>query len=173
MMTALGACEPATHTEEPPQPLALDVSCGEDGRLVTRLFGSIAANIDWSTRDFQCESMPRPNGAGIRLRFTGAVANEQLALIIALPDLRPGQSGKEFASNVTVTVEDSGRFFSSPNLESCWTDVTSQDQPAADEGRYTLSGTLYCVMPLGELNGDAAVSVPELSFASIVNWGNK
>jgi hypothetical protein len=117
--------------------------------------------------------MPRPNGAGIRLRMTGAVANEQLAFIIALPDLKPGQSGKEFASNVTVTVEDSGRFFSSPNMESCWTDVTSQDQSATDEGRYTLSGTLYCVIPLGELNGDAAVSVPELSFASIVDWGNK
>ena len=114
-----------------------------------------------------------PNSAGIRLRFTGAVGDEQLAFIIALPDLKPGQSGKEFASNVTLTVEGSGRFFSNPNMDSCWTDVTSVEQPAADGGLHTLTGTLYCVTPLGELNGDSSVSVTELSFASIVDWGNK
>lgn len=105
------------------------------------------------------------------LIITFLTACEQVAL--ALPELRPGQSGKEFANNVTVTVEGSGRFFSSPNMESCWTDVVPEKQPAADEDRYTLTGMLYCVSPLGELNGDSAVSVAELSFASIVNWSNK
>lgn len=52
------------------------------------------------------------------LIITFLAACEQV--VIALPDLKPGQSGKEFASN-----------------------------------------------------GDAAVSVAELSFASIVNWSNK
>lgn len=141
--------------------------------FAARLSGGISVDVEWSSETLRCESMARPNGAGIRLRFTGAVADEQLAFIIALPDLRPGQSGKEFASNVTVTVEGSGRFFSSPNMESCWTDVVSDKQPAADEDRYTLTGMLYCVSPLGEFNGDAAVSVAELSFANIVNWSNK
>jgi len=104
------------------------------------------------------------------LIITFLTACEQVAL--ALPDLKPGQSGKEFASKVTVTVEGSGRFFSSPNMESCWTDVVSEKQSAANEDRYTLTGMLYCVSPLGEFNDDAAASVAELSFTSIVDWSN-
>ncbi len=173
IITSLTACEQATLAEQPSQPPALEASCGASGMLAARLFGGISADIEWSTENLRCESLARPNGAGIRLRFTGAVADEQLAFIIALPGLRPGQSGQEFASNVTVTVEGSGRFFSSPNMESCWTDVTSEEQPAAGAGRYTLTGTLYCVSPLGELNGDAAVSLSELSFTSIVDWSNE
>jgi hypothetical protein len=173
LIAPLVACEPASHAEQAREPVVVDSSCGENGMLATRLFGGITADIEWSADSVRCESMSRPNSAGIRLRFTGAVDDEQLAFIIALPDLEPGQSGKEFASNVTVTVEGSGRFFSNPNMDSCWTDVMSEEQTAADDGRYTLTGTLYCVTPLGELNGDTAVSVTELSFASIVDWSNK
>ena len=173
IITFLTACEQANITEQASQPPALDASCGANGMFAARLFGGISVDVEWSSETLRCKSMARPNGAGIRLRFTGAVADERLAFNIDLRELRPGQSGKEFASNVTVTVEGSGRFFSSPNMESCWTDVVSEKQPAADEDRYTLTGMLYCVSPLGELNGDSAVSVAELSFASIVNWSNK
>jgi len=172
LIAPLVACEPASHAKQTREPEVDDSSCGENGMLATRLFGGITADIEWSADSVRCESMSHPNSAGIRLSFTGAVGNEQLAFIIALPDLNPGQSGKEFASNVTLTVEGSGRFFSNPNMDSCWTDVTSVEQPAADGGRYTVTGTLYCVTPLGELNGDTAVSITELSFASIVDWGN-
>lgn len=173
LIAPLVACEPASHAQQTREPVVDDSSCGENGMLATRLYGGIKADIEWSADSVRCESMSRPNSAGIRLRFTGAVGDEQLAFIIALPDLKPGQSGKEFASNVTLTVEGSGRFFSNPNMDSCWTDVTSVELPAADGGRYTLTGTLYCVTPLGELNGDSSVSITELSFASIVDWGNK
>ena len=63
----------------------------------------------------QCESMRRPDDRGVRLRFTGEVAGERLAVIIAMPELEPGVTGPEFDSIVTVTVEGSGRFFSTPN----------------------------------------------------------
>ncbi len=173
LIAPLAACEPASHVEQAREPVVVESSCGENGMLATRLFGGITADIEWSAESVRCESMSRPNSAGIRLHFTGAVDDEQLAFIIALPDLKPGQSGKEFASNVTVTVEGSGRFFSSPNMDSCWTDVTSGEQQTADDGRYTLTGTLYCVTPLGELNGDTAVSITELSFTSLVDWSNR
>ena len=152
IITFLTACEQVNITEQASQPPALDASCRANGMFAARLFGGISVDVEWSSETLRCKSMAR---------------------IIALPDLRPGQSGKEFASNVTVTIEGSGRFFSSPNMESCWTDVVSEKQPATDEDRYTLTGMLYCVSPLGELNGDSAVSVAELSFASIVNWSNK
>ena len=120
-----------------------------------------------------CESMLRPGGQGIRLRFAGNVTDERLAIIIAVPDLQAGEPAVGLPSNVTITVEGSGRFFSTPNLDSCWTDVNSPIVVSDEKGSYAISGTLYCVSPLGEVNGDAAVSIPELSFTTIVNWEDK
>lgn len=117
--------------------------------------------------------MQRPGGAGIRLRFSGDVAGERLAIIIAIPDMQRGETAVELPSNVTTTVEGSGRFFSTPDLDSCWTDINSQTAISGDNGSYAISGTLYCVTPLGEVNGDAAVSIPELSFTTVVDWEEK
>ena len=173
LLAPLGACAPEASQEAVPAAIAVESTCGEHGKLSTELFGVLNVGVDWSGERLQCESMLRPDGRGIRLRFTGTVSDEQLAIIIAMPELEPGQSGTEFASNVTVTVEGSGRFFSTPNMDSCWTEVISQEQLVDDEGRYALTGTLYCVTPLGELNGDAAVSMSELTFTSIVDWSSK
>jgi len=117
--------------------------------------------------------MQRPDGAGIRLRFAGDIAGERLAFIIAIPDMQRGEPAAELPSNVTATVEGSGRFFSTPNLDSCWTDVYSQTALSGDNDSFAISGTLYCVAPLGEVNGDAAVSIQELSFTTVVKWEEK
>ena len=118
----------------------------------------------------RCESMQRPGGEGIRMRFTGDVSGERLAIIIAIPDMQAGKQAAELPSNVTVTVEGSGRFYNTPNLDSCWTDISSQSAVPGARGSYAVSGTLYCVSPLGQVNGDTAVSIPELSFSTIVKW---
>ena len=117
-----------------------------------------------------CDSMQRPNGEGVRLRFVGDVSGERLAIIIALPDLNPGDSAVEIPSNVTASVEGSGRFFSTPDLDSCWTEVFSQTKLAKGDDMYAIEATLFCVAPLGEINGIAAVSIPEFTFSSILNW---
>jgi len=117
-----------------------------------------------------CENMLRPNNDGIRLRFVGDVEGEKLALIIAIPGLSEGEAGAELPSNVTTTVEGSGRFFSTPNLDSCWTDIHSQSPVADATNLSELSGTLFCVAPLGEINSDNAVSIPELTFTTLVRW---
>ena len=104
------------------------------------------------------------------MRFTGEVTGEQLVIIIAVPDMQAGEQAAELPSNVTVTVEGSGRFYNTPNLDSCWTDVSSQSAVPGARGPYVVSGTLYCVSPLGQVNGDSAVSIPELSFSTVVKW---
>lgn len=104
------------------------------------------------------------------MQFTGDVAGERLAIIITIPDMQAGEPAAELPSNVTVTVEGSGRFYNTPNLDSCWTDVDSQSAVPGARGSYAISGTLYCVSPLGQVNGDAAVSIPELSFSTVVKW---
>lgn len=117
--------------------------------------------------------MLRPEGEGIRLRFTGNAADSELAIILAMPELRRGVAGNESPTVVTLTVEGSGRFFSTPTLGSCWTDIVTHDRIGDSGERYEVSGTLYCVAPLGEINGDAAISIPELNFRGIIDWSTK
>ena len=173
LLGPLDACgepaEPKFDAASPPPPR----SCGDNGTAKSSLYGGIETEINWSADDMVCDSMRRPNGEGVRLRFVGDVSGERLAIIIALPDLNPGATDVEIPSNVTATVEGSGRFFSTPNLDSCWTEVISQTKLANDNDAYIIEGTLFCVAPLGEVNGDAAVSIPEFNFSSILNWSGK
>jgi hypothetical protein len=176
LLAPLGACEPAADAELLPTPVAKTapekLSCGENGALQGSLIGGIEAAISWTAGEMVCESMPRPNGEGIRLRFAGKIGDEHLAIIVAMPAFVAGAAGVEVPSNVTATVEGSGRFFSTPGLESCWTEISAQTALAERDGSYAVDGTLFCIAPLGELNGDAAVTIPELTFSTIVNWKN-
>ena len=173
LFSTLGACEPAAVEQPAPSPALADSGCAENGALQTTLFGSLETTVSWSGSEMICESMLRPDGQGIRLRFAGDVAGERLAIIIAVPSLVSVEPAAGLPSNVTITVEGSGRFFSTPNLDSCWMDVISQTAVPGKVDSYDISGTLYCLSPLGEVNGNTAVSVPELSFTTIVTWEDK
>lgn len=171
----LFGCGQATDgpVSEEEQPSATERSCGDNGRLSTALYGSIAREINWSADALRCESMLRPDGKGVRLRFIGNISEDDLSIILALPELLPEATDPESPTVVTLTVEGSGRFFTTPTLESCWSDILAQD-PIGDSGsRYDISGTLYCVAPLGEINGSAAISIPEMAFRGIVDWNAK
>jgi len=172
ILLLLGACERPAGGEPPPELAAapVDSGCGGTGRLSTRLYGSIARQISWSDAELRCESMLRPDGEGVRLRFIGDAANSRLAIILAMPEMRRDGSNQELPTVVTLTVEGSGRFFSTPTLESCWSDIETQAPIEQGGDLYDVSGTLYCVAPLGEINGDAAISIPRLEFRSIVDW---
>ena len=117
--------------------------------------------------------MPRPEGAGSRLRFAGPAGDLSIAIIIAMPDLERGAAARELGSNVTVIEEGGGRFFSTAGLGNCWTDV--HEQRPADDGSdgYFVTGTLYCIAPLAEVNGDSSITVRELEFGGYLDWGAK
>jgi hypothetical protein len=171
-LTLLGACERTPQPDASPQETEIVAapSCGSDGRLTTQLYGSIERQISWSSGELTCESMLRPEGKGIRLRFTGIAADSKLAILLALPELQRGSTVVESPTVVTFTVEGSGRFFSTPTIEACWSDIAAQELIEDDGDRYAISGTLYCVAPLGEINGVAAISIPKLEFSGIVDW---
>lgn len=153
-----------------PEPAAARVGCGEFGFLRGDVFGALEGPIEWGDTALNCEGMPRPEGRGARLRFSGTAGSLPIAIIIAIPDLERAQAAAELASNVTLIEEGNGRFFSTASLDNCWTDV--EEQIAVDEGdpRYLVVGTLYCIAPLIEVNGDASVSIPELSFSGFLDW---
>ena len=144
-------------------------TCSDLGSLRGFLSGAIRADLDWDDAALRCESMLRPDDHGVRLRFSGEVDGKRLAIIIAMPMLEAGATGPEFDSIVTITVEGSGRFFTTPNLASCWTELTT-NTPLDGEARHHIAGELSCVAPLGEYNGSAFVDVRDLRFSGVADW---
>ena len=114
--------------------------------------------------------MVRPEDQGVRMRFSGSISDELLAIIIAMPTLEPGKTGTDFDAVVTVTVEGSGRFFSTPTLGSCWADVNRNTPLDVLSTVHIVAGHLACVGPLGEFNGDAFVEISDLRFSGIAKW---
>jgi hypothetical protein len=155
---------PATAPEPAPS------TCGGRGAVRASLSGAISAEIDWPDQALRCESMLRPDDRGVRLRLSGEAGGERLSIIIAMPELEAGAAGAEFDAVVTITVEGSGRFFSTPNLGSCWADVQTNAPLDNGTGLYHVAGELSCVAPLGEFNGDAFVDIRRLSFGGVADW---
>ena len=177
LIVSLAACEePAA---EPPAvvdtaaPIEAESTCGNRGQLSGTIAGAINVQLDWSDDDLRCESMPRPDSQGVRLRFSGEVGDERLAVIVAMPALEAGATGEEFDSNVTITVEGSGRFFSTPNLDTCWTEVATNEALDDETDVFIVVGSLSCVAPLGEINGDAFVDIRDLRFSGIADWNGQ
>ena len=159
---------PAAETGPRAQPVAS--TCAERGSLKASLSGALSAEIDWPDEAVSCDSMLRPDDRGVRLRLSGEVGGERLAVIIAMPGLAAGATGADFDAVVTITVEGSGRFFSTPNLGSCWADVQTNAPLEDGSDLYNVGGNLSCVAPLGEFNGNAFVDVQRLSFSGIADW---
>lgn len=168
LATACGD-EPAARPHEMPE----KTSCVPDGSLQAEIYGGLRASLSWDAAVLECEGMPRPDGEGARLRFAGPADAEdgprRLAVILGLPDLERGRTGSELPTNVTMIEEDEGRFFSNRELTNCWTDIREQARAAGSE-QFRISGILYCVSPLSELNGSSSVTIPELEFVGELDW---
>jgi hypothetical protein len=148
-------------------------SCGVQGYLSTELFGALAGKIEWTSTSFECEGMPRPGGNGARLRFAGDIDGEhKIAFIIALPELRRGETGNEYQSKVTVIEEGVGRFFTSGDNDICWTDIVELESVEESDSEFSVGGTLYCVAPLPEINGDSDVIIRDLNFRGRLDWNS-
>jgi len=174
---ALLGCKPTA--QERPAPtntadLEAALRCGNTGELRGDLYGEIAGRLNWDKYALECSGMPRPEGRGARLRFAGTLedGNRRIAIIIAIPDLGRDALGNEYRSNVTVIEEGNGRFFSTPDLDNCLSDITILNTLDDDGDAYSLGGLLYCVSPLPEVNGASSISIPELHFQGLLDWSS-
>ena len=177
--TGLGltACQepgPDAVADAPPAltPAAtLDEGCADSAFVRGRILGAIEADIDWTQAGLACAGGPRPDGEGARLRFAKTLdGGPGLTVIIALPALKRRITGKNLLANVTVIVEGEARFFSTQNRETCWADVTDNEN-SGDE-RYAVEGELYCIGALAEVNGNGSVTIDGLQFRGTVDWGS-
>lgn len=168
----VSGCQPAAESATAAVPeVTATALCGEQGYLSTELFGALASKIEWAAADVECEGMPRPGGDGARLRFAGNIHGDQkIAFIIALPDLRRGDTGKEYDSKVTIIEEGVGRFFTTGDNDICWTDIVELQGVDGSDSEFTVGGTLYCVAPLTEVNGDSDITLRDLKFRGMLDW---
>jgi hypothetical protein len=145
-----------------------------DCEIRARIIGALSADIAWTGTNLTCEGMPRPGGAGARLKFAGASPDggRPIAIIIAVPDLVRNEAARELASNVTLIEEGGGRFFSTANLDICMTDIHSSQELPGSANRSSVSGAVYCVAPLAQVNGKSSVSIPQLSFTGLIDWSS-
>ena len=139
-------------------------------RLSGSVYGAIEGAIDWQAANLRCEGMPRPAGAGARLRFAGPhpSGDGTLAVIVALPAHERDTLAESIDGRVTMIEEGNGRFFAANEAGSCWIDIL--DVTALDENRELTTGRLYCIRPLAEVNGSSSLTVPELEFSGLVDW---
>ncbi len=156
--------EPATDIE------TADAPAVDGCRLSGELYGAIEGDIDWQAADLSCEGMPRPAGAGARLRFAGPHPDGDgtLAVIVALPAYARDTLAESLDSRITMIEEGSGRFFAANEAGNCWVDVLSV--ASLDEDRDLATGRLYCIGPLAEINGSTSLTVPELEFSGLIDW---
>jgi len=178
VLILISGCQPGVESAPTAvAEVAATVSCGEQGYLSTELFGALAGKIEWTATDLECEGMPRPAGNGARLHFAGNVSSGEsddlkIAFIIALPELRRGDTGTEYQSKVTVIAEGVGRFFSTGDNDICWTDILELERIEDSDSDFSIGGTLYCVAPLPEINGDSDITILDLNFRGQLDWNS-
>jgi hypothetical protein len=175
----LAACEaPVTAADESAAADTLAPGCIADGQLSVQLYGSVRTTLAWEGAELECDGMIRPEDEGARLRFAGplpaaepGVEQRSLAIIFGIPDLREGETARELPTNVTFIEEGVGRFFSTQDTDSCWTDVMVQERiTAGGPAEYRIGGVLYCVAPLAELNGSSSINFTDIEFTGRLSW---
>jgi len=165
-------CNPANESiQAERQEIMSTNECGDQGYLSAELYGAIETTVNWAATDLHCEGMKRPSSRGARLRFSGHAGDgKNIAFIISLPDLQLGETGEEYRSNITLIEEGGGRFFSTADLEICWTDIDGVESVDDTNTRFAISGAVYCVAPLTEVNGDSDVSIRDFRFRGLLDW---
>jgi len=155
---APGSQQIAGRTPQDLPPCLLD----RTGYLRGGLYGAIRADIDWRGTDLLCDGMMRPEDSGIRLVFTTADAGGTV-LLLGIDEIRPGATGTDFPTNITIIDGASGTFFSTPGKDRCWTTIQSNVQLRG--GNWRVEGELYCVSAIPAVSVPGAVTLGDFSFA--------
>jgi hypothetical protein len=147
---------------------------GQEGFLTMRLRGSIDEEVRWIEPALACEGMSRPDGRGLRLRFAGPRAGNELAVVFAAPTLGAGASGRSVPVNVTLLDGAGERIYGTQGDSRCAFDEVEQ-QPLAGATlpprSYRVSGRGFCTAPARAMDGSGSVILTRFDFAGLVSWG--
>lgn len=144
-----------------------------DALLRARLRGAIEADLDWHGQALECEGMPRPDGAGVRVRFRSHLPDGRaLAVLFAAVELVPGEVRDGVPVNVTLLVEDAGEIYGTQGSDRCRLDHVEQREipsPASRTRRFRIEGRGFCFVPARAPHGSSAVLVNRFDFVGRVD----
>jgi hypothetical protein len=146
-----------------------------DGFLRARLDGALQLRLDWKNEALQCEGMPRPEGKGIRVSFSGPLETEgrRLVIVFGIAGLSESSSGRALPANLTIVDESGKQIFGTLGDDKCVVDNLSQQliTPWRRESRtYRVIGRGFCMQPARAVGGDAGVLMSSFDFAGQVRY---
>lgn len=154
---------------------AVATACLPDagGYLRARLRGDVDLDIDWREPALVCTGMPRPDGEGIRLRFSAALPDGgTLAFVFAPPGLPPGRDARAVPVNVTVLQESAGRIYGTRGEQRCLLDDVKQEklsEPPAGAQSWIVAARGFCTEPARALDDSGAVLLTRFDFRGRVD----
>jgi hypothetical protein len=159
------------QTTKPGKVTQAQVQClpSGDGYVRAKLNGAINAELNWGNAT-ECAGSVRPDGGGVRLRFSHAdkTGNHALVLLFGISGLHEGAAAKALPVNVTVIREGSGEFYSTQGDSRCTIDEVHQ-QPLSGvplrKRSYRVEARGFCTQPARAVNGDATVLITRFDFA--------
>jgi hypothetical protein len=164
---------PGAAIEPPATQDAAATHCLPDhaGFLSMRLRGSIETEIEWREPELACTGMPRPEGRGLRLRFSGHLPGAgQLAIVFSAPGLGIGVSAHGMPVNVTLFDEAGKRIYGTQGDSRCQFDEVEQlalTDPLSPHS-YRVSAKGFCTVPARALDGEGAVLLTRFDFTGFV-----
>jgi len=161
----------------PSEPAAERCLPGKAGFLSMRLRGSIEADVEWREPELDCTGMPRPDGRGMRLRFSGPLPGAaELAIVFAAPELGMGISAHGVPVNVTLLDETGQRIYGTQGDSRCMFDEVEQlalTEPSLPPQSYRVSARGFCTVPARALDGDGAVLLTRFDFTGLVTFSKQ
>lgn len=144
------------------------------GFMEFRLQGSIEADLHWREPELECTGMSRPDGQGLRLRFSGPLPGAgRLAIVLAANGVTEGRSARAVPVNVTLMDETGQRIFGTRGDRRCTLDSVEQipiegaDLPPRS---FRVEGRGFCIEPARALDGEGAVLLTRFDFAGRVTY---
>ena len=143
------------------------------GYLTARLRGDIELDLDWRQPLLECTGMPRPDGRGVRLRFSATLPDGgTLAFLFAPPELAAGEDARAVPVNVTVLQESTGLIYGTRGDGRCLLDeVTQRPLAGPDDGQHSwvVEARGFCTEPARALDDSGSVLLTRFDFRGRVD----
>jgi len=142
------------------------------GYLVARIRGDLDADLDWRGTVLECSGMPRPDGRGLRMHFSGTLPDGRpLAFVFAPPRLPEGEDATAVPLNVTVLQAE--RIYGTRGDERCMLDAVAQRPlPASVAGQreWVVEARGFCTEPARPLGDGRGVLLTRFDFRGRVSY---
>ncbi len=159
---------------QPPAPSAAPTCLtNNEAFFRARLAGAINAELNWRGGGIECTGEVRPDGHGLRLKFSSNHREPALVIVLGIANVREGESGHALPVNVTIIREGAGEFFGTQGADKCTIDALRQQllTPVARRARsYKIVARGFCTEPARAVRGPGVVLMNRFDFAGRVDY---